>query len=181
MSLADGGRFDEKPEHMTQLSGNRLVAKDHARIRFRGLLDSYQSAILVLQEKVFSSGNSGLCDDLGDLLEISRQVMRGDVMDERLGEALALGLTDAELRERSHHPKKYFGVGHVMADFTMGETVLALNRLRSRVREVEVAAVTAFRRDFEITRTDIIQALNRSSSAFYIMMIKENAGLYRKQ
>ena len=31
-----GAFYMEKPEHMTHLSGNRLVGKDHPRILFRG-------------------------------------------------------------------------------------------------------------------------------------------------
>ena len=34
VSAADGGRFQTKPEHMTSLSGNRLVPKDHPRKYF---------------------------------------------------------------------------------------------------------------------------------------------------
>ena len=35
-----GEALAEKPEHMTQLCGNRLVSKTHPRIVFRGKLDS---------------------------------------------------------------------------------------------------------------------------------------------
>ena len=43
----DGGYYDEKPEHMTQLTGNLLVPKTHPRIVFRGKLDSLEAALLL--------------------------------------------------------------------------------------------------------------------------------------
>ena len=40
-----GAELREKPEHMTQLFGNVLVAKDHPRIHFRGKLDSLNASV----------------------------------------------------------------------------------------------------------------------------------------
>ena len=37
----------EKPEHMTQLFGNKLVCKDHPRILFRGKLDALQADVVL--------------------------------------------------------------------------------------------------------------------------------------
>ena len=56
--------------------------------------------------------------------------------------------------------------------------LLRLNKLRSEVREVELEAVKAFKEEFKVDRMDIIQALNRMSSAVYIMMLKFTAGIY---
>ena len=44
-----GAYYMEKPEHMTQLFGNVLVAKDHPRIHFRGKLDSLQALVVLDQ------------------------------------------------------------------------------------------------------------------------------------
>ena len=44
----DGGYYDEKPEHMTQLEGNVLVPKTHPRITFRGKLDTLQAQAILL-------------------------------------------------------------------------------------------------------------------------------------
>ena len=179
VSARDGGRFDSKPEHYTQLSGNRLVPKDHPRILFRGKLDSFQSRVLLAQGRAHGGGSESLVKDLGDILNQARAIMRADVMDEPLVSDKVLGLTDPQLRERSHNPKKFFNCGHILPLHDMGLTLLGLNDLRSRVREVEVAAVTAFRHEFELEKPDIIQALNRMSSAIYIMMLKEKSGEYR--
>ncbi|MCW7753350.1 hypothetical protein OOT00_05045 [Desulfobotulus sp. H1] len=177
--VAGGGMLTSKPEHMTQLRGNCLVAKDHVRIILRGRLDSLQSEILLVQGKAHGSGLTNLVRDLGDVLAQARAVMRAEVLEEPLPEGLIMGLGAAELRAQSHHPKQYFGVDHLLPSFTMGEMLLTLNALRSLVREVEVAAVSAFRAEFGSERPDIIQALNRMSSAVYIMMLREATGRYR--
>lgn len=179
ISAGDGGFFETKPEHMTQLHGNRLVPKDHPRINFRGRLDSLQAKILMAQGKAHESGRKKLTDDLGDILDQARAIMRADVVDEPLPESMVIGLTDAELRTQSHNPKKYFGIDHLEPSFDMGETIIGLNMLRSSVREVEVMAVSAFRSEFELEKPDIIQALNRMSSAIYIMMLRDKTGKYK--
>ena len=46
--------------------------------------------------------------------------------------------------------------------------ILQLNRLRTQIRETELAAAAAFGRD----REDILRALNRLSSLVYILMLQ---------
>lgn len=178
VSAADGGLFESKPEHMTQLYGNRLVAKDHPRIRFRGELDDFQSQVILAQARAHDGGKAKLVDDLGEILTQARAIMKADVLNEALPESTVIGLTDAQLREQSHRPKKFFGCGHILPSYDMGLTLAELNQLRSGVRKVEVAAVSAFRTEFELEKLDIIQSLNRMSSAIYILMLKEKSGKY---
>ena len=53
------------------------------------------------------------------------------------------------------------------------ETMLHLNRLRTVVRQTELAAYEAFHdRDGLATRPDLLRALNRMSSLVWIMMIR---------
>ena len=179
VSAIDGGLFETKPEHMTQLTGNRLVPKDHPRIVFRGRLDTCQGEILLLQAKAHDAGNKGMVSDLEEILEWTRDIMRCDVLDTPVPEKPILGLTDAELRAHSHNPKKHFGVGHLLPTYDMGEIILGLNRLRALVRELEVAAVSALKESFQLEKPEIVQALNRMSSALYIMMLKEKGGIYK--
>ena len=78
-----GAFYMEKPEHMTHLVGNVLVVKNHPRILFRGKLDSLQSAVVLAQVDIHERGGSkALIDDLGDILNILREMMRCDVLDE---------------------------------------------------------------------------------------------------
>nr|WP_321465981.1 hypothetical protein [uncultured Desulfobulbus sp.] len=181
VSALDGGGFAEKPEHMTHLCGNRLIPKDHPRIIFRGKLDSLQSAMLLVQGLAEEKKLAALTADLGELLEWCREIMKVDVLERPLEQSTVLDLSPEELRQQSHHPKKYYGIGHITPAVSMGPVLLALNDLRSRVREVETLGVAAFRQEFTTGRTDILQALNRMSSAMYILMIREQAGYYNRQ
>ena len=49
--------YYEKPEHMTQLFGNRLVCKDHPRILFRGKLDALQADVVLAQAMIQTSND----------------------------------------------------------------------------------------------------------------------------
>ena len=176
-----GAYYQEKPEHMTQLYGNVLVPKSHPRILFRGKLDSLQSAVVLAQVDIHERGGSqALIDDLGDILKILREMMRCDVLDEPFQMDTIIGLTHAELREQSHDPQRFFGVkAMVLPDYTMGRDFALLNQLRTDVRETEVAAANAFHTGAKYTRGDIIEELNRMSSAVHIMMCRYLAGQYK--
>lgn len=66
-----------------------------------------------------------------------------------------------------------------LPNYGMGLTYALLNTLRANIREAEVIAVDAFMHDEKrMERLDIIQALNRMSSALHIMMCKYLAGEY---
>jgi ethanolamine utilization cobalamin adenosyltransferase len=55
----------------------------------------------------------------------------------------------------------------------MGPLSVALNELRSLVRETELSAAEAFQDQIGNSgREDIIMALNRLSSLFYVLMFK---------
>ncbi len=62
----------------------------------------------------------------------------------------------------------------------MGKNYAILNVLRTQVREAEVLAAAAFHEPDGFRRTDIIEALNRLSSALHIMMCRELSGYYQK-
>ena len=175
-----GAFFNEKPEHMTQLYGNYLIAKDHPRIYFRGKLDSLQSLIVLSQATISEKGNRRrLLDDLGGILNILREMMRCDVLNEEFKNATILGLTHEQLRERSHNPMKFYKIKQMLLpDYSMGVEYAMLNQIRSAVRETEVAATMAFREGTKYTRQDIIQELNRLSSAMHIMMCMYLGGEY---
>ena len=177
-SAGDGGAFETKPEYMTQLHGTLLVPKDHPRIRLRGKLDSLQSFTLMLLYQAEQENRKGFSRDLAEILKWEREILKSEVIEEPLKTGTILDLTDAELRERSHHPKKFYKTGHILPEPGMDLLLLRLNKLRTEVREVELAAVQAFKGEYRVERIDIIQALNRMSSAVYIMMLKFKSGLY---
>ncbi|WP_129599613.1 cobalamin adenosyltransferase [Anaerophilus nitritogenes] len=175
----EGGAFEKKPEHMTQLYKNILVSKDHPRIVLRGKLDSFQSQILELQVFAHQKKMDQMLNELNEILNFVRDILKAEVLEETLKEFNLLGLSPQELRDQSHQPKKYFGIDHIFPSYEMGEILIKLNTLRSSSREVEILAIKAFKREYEVDRLDIIKALNRLSSVIYIMMCKFKAGLYQ--
>lgn len=176
-----GAKLDEKPEHMTQLTGNLLVFKDHKRIKFRGKIDSLEARIVDTQILCEKQGMHSLVLDLQEILTLMGKILRCEVLDEPLGSFTLQGMTEKELREKSHYPKKYFGIGHEMPTYEMGEVVSSLNILRTLTRETEISAYEAFKGQYgEVEREDLIRALNRLSSAYWIMIFKVRTGKYEK-
>jgi ethanolamine utilization cobalamin adenosyltransferase len=171
----NGTRLREKPETMTHLRGNLLVEKTHPRIRLRGKIDSLEGDILLTQWVARREGYPKLVEELDEVLTFGRNCMRWEVMDEPVGVFRLCGLDENQLRERSHHPEQFYGQSHFLPSWQDGETMLALNRLRTEVRETELAACAAWPNG---ERTDLIQALNRMSSLIWVQMIRLKAGEY---
>ena len=172
--------YYEKPEHMTQLFGNKLVCKDHPRILFRGKLDALQADVVLAQAMIQAAqGSQSLIKDLADILKDLREMMKCEVLDEEMAETTVIGLTHEELRAQSHNPMKYYNIKQmVLPDYTMGTEYAWLNKLRTALRETEVAACQAFHSGKTYIRKDIIEELNRLSSALHIMMCRHLAGWY---
>jgi len=164
---------NEKPEHMTALRGNTLVCKTHGIISFRGKLDSLMARILEVQLAFKRLEKQKSFDDLGETLQLAQSIMRAEVLGETLGPIRLFGMDEAELRSCSHTPKRCYDMPHFIASANDGEAVVLLNSLRAASREVELEACRAFKlENGESGRPDIIKALNRLSSAFYVMMFR---------
>lgn len=172
-----GATLNEKPEHMTHLKGNILVFKDHPRIAFRGMIDALEGEIMLAQQA--SHDYPALVKELEEALALVRRLIRCDVLDEPVGELNLCGYDAGQLREYSHYPDKYLGQPHFLPAYTDGPALLAVNKVRTLVRQTELSAYAAFK-DVEgnVTRGDIILALNRLSSLMWIIMIKLKAGRY---
>ena len=172
-----GAALNEKPEHMTHLKGNVLVFKDHPRIAFRGMIDALEGEIMLAQQA--AADTPKLVAELGETLDLVRRLIRCDVLDEPVGELKLCGYDAGQLREYSHYPDKYLGQPHFLPAYTDGPALLAVNKVRTLVRQTELSAYAAFKdADGNVTRGDIILALNRLSSLMWIMMIKLKAGQY---
>ena len=162
--------MSKKPEHMTSLIGNSLVPKNHPRIILRGKLDSLQAQVILIQCEL---EDQTLLADLGDILACLRELTRCEVLDQSFEQDSLIGLTYTELRTQSHNPQKYFSVPAMsLPDHKFGRDYAQINKLRTAIREAELTAVAAFETAEGVSRTDIVQALNRLSSAAYIMMCR---------
>lgn len=177
-SALTGEPMAEKPEEMTHLRGNLLVPKTHPRILLRGRLDSLEAKILELQLLAWEEGCRQLTEDLGELLDFVRELLAAEVKDTPFTGKKLLGMDSDRLRYVSHHVREEIGIDHPVPDYRMGRLAVALNSLRTQVRETELAAVTAFSTPGE--RVDLIQALNRLSSCVYILFCRRLAGYYGK-
>ena len=171
----DGTQYDTKPEELTHLCGNQLTEKDNPVIIFRGKLDKLCAVILEAQLLGEEKENRAYVNDLQEIMNFVRTILPAEYKGTPLGDFRILGLSSRDLRERSQHPDRYFGRKHLLMDVGIGPLSLRLNLLRTVVREVELAAITAFRDSSAPSRSrreDIIEALNRLSSLFYILMYK---------
>lgn len=162
----------KKPEHMTHLDRETVVCKTHPRIALRGKLDSLQSEILLLQKEPGAPIAA-----LEDMLRLVRELVRAEVLGHCLAEYTIGGMDENELHERSHQPQKCYGVGHFLPSASDSVVLLRLNHLRTTVRETELAAWQAFLgKDKKLSRTDIPTALNRLSSACWVLCLAEKGG-----
>ncbi|GHV94721.1 hypothetical protein AGMMS50293_10410 [Spirochaetia bacterium] len=173
-----GEKLDSKPEELTHLYGNQLTGKDNPVIVFRGKLDKLCAMILEAQILGEERENRAYVNDLQEILEFVRSLFPAEYKGTSLGEFRLLEMSSGDIRERSHHPEKYFGRKHLLTDYTMGALSIRLNLLRTITRETELAAVSALRNPPDspepsrCRREDIVEALNRLSSLFYILMYK---------
>jgi ethanolamine utilization cobalamin adenosyltransferase len=169
--LLNGAYLKEKPEHYTHLNAEILVPKNHPRIVFRGAMDTLEAELILAQ--LAAPAFSGR---LEEILTLSRQIIRCDVLEEPLTVATLCGLTQEAQRHRSHFPQKYYGIAHFMPSASDGEAIARLNRARCAAREAELRAVEAFdHREGKPTCPDILRALNRMSSMLYILMLEAKA------
>lgn len=170
--LLTGGYAEGKPEHMTHLNGDVLVHKAHPRIKFRGAIDSLEAELLLCQQ----DADAQTKQQLGQMLALARNLVRWDVLEEPVKEEKLMGLTQQELRERSHRPQDFYGQPHFMPAAEDGRLLLQINRARCAARAAELAAVEAFcDREGNPTREDILRAMNRLSSGLYLIMIQLKA------
>ena len=170
--LLNGAVLREKPEHMTHLHSNVLVMKTHPRIRFRGAMDALEAEILLCQLNC-----PGWKKELGEILDLARQIIRWEVLGEAAKQETLCCLTEAELRSHSHRPQDFYGQAHFMPEAADGPEVLHLNRCRTAARRAELAAAAAFTdENGNCTRVDLLRHLNRMSSMIYILMIRQKGG-----
>lgn len=166
--LLGGGYVTEKPEHMTHLHSDVLVSKTHPRIAFRGAIDALEAEIVLCQLTAET-----VRKELGEILALARLLIRCEVLNEPVPEEKLCGLTQDEIRKRSHFPQEFYGQPHFMPEHTDGAAILHINKCRCTARQAELAAVRAFVDDEgNVARADILKALNRMSSMLYILMIR---------
>jgi ethanolamine utilization protein EutL len=184
--LATAERLPRKPEHLTHLRDDEsLVDKGHPRMVLRGKLDVLQGLILDAQRVADEEGASGLVGDLEDVMALCRQMVGAEVMDTPLAPWQIAGLDPDAIRHASHHTFELYGVPFMYPSIHQGEVVARLYQCRAAAREAELACYQAFPVPTSATdpgdggeRADLKLALNRLSSALYVMQCKFVGGHY---
>ena len=166
--LLGGGFMEQKPEHMTHLNGDFLVPKTHPRIAFRGAVDTLEAELLLC----CAAATGAVRSQLEEALAYARNLLRYEVLDEPVKEAILGGMDAQALRERSHRPQDFYGQPHFMPGPEDGQLLLQINKARCAARRAELQAVAAF----SDTREDLLRAFNRLSSFLYLIMIQLKAG-----
>lgn len=168
-----GQEVAHKSEAMTHLDARQLVAKNHPRMHLRGKLDTVIAHAVWVQSELPASGGDGkVALWLADVRSCLGMVLRGEVTGETVP-PVHMGELDAEAIHRlSHDPLRYFGHDHIVPDAAQGVTVARLNLLRALIREAELAAANVYiDANYQLTRPDILESLNRLSSAVYVLMM----------
>jgi ethanolamine utilization protein EutL len=181
---ATGERFAEKPDHLTHLVDDAsLVPKTHPRIVARGKLDLLQSAVLDSQVAADADGARALVGELGEILELARALVGAEVTGRPVPPPSLFGMASDELRDATHHTYELYGVPFMYPDVRQGPVVAKLGLARAIAREAEVAVITAFPPAGGVVtappaRADLAHAINRISSALYLLTCRYVAGLY---
>lgn len=165
-SAAEGCSCEQSQE-LTYLDNTSLVPKNHPSIIMRGKLDTLLSHIVLVQTQFDPKGKKPpfLRQCLAELHSWVMLTLKGEITGEAVCPVGMGGMDVPTLHLISRDPKKYFGLEHFAADADMGGNVALLNWLRATVRETEVAAVSCS------GNMDVICALNRLSSAVYVLML----------
>jgi ethanolamine utilization cobalamin adenosyltransferase len=180
--------MDKKPEHMTSLSGDRLVPKTHGRIIFRGLIDTLEADVIEAQVLASRLGEIETRGRLGEALGYLRAVMAAEVRETPLPPPFLFGMDAEELRAVSHAAcgaDSGAPPAAPLPSYTDGPLAARLNTLRAKTREAELRAAAVFGPketdghgavcgavSGEAERGDIILGLNRLSSAFWFLYMK---------
>ncbi|NIZ47266.1 hypothetical protein PVA44_01635 [Entomospira nematocerorum] len=162
-------KISEKNSYWTHLRGNQLIEKSHPIIRWRGSMDMLIAKILRVAHDI---QDPLIHQKLLEINTLLRSMLYSDSMACPLNHSQLWGFSLAEIQEMSHHPLIFWGIDHFFVSPDMGKTILDLNILRTEARSLELEALAAFPYG---DRSDLIEACNRLSSAFYVLMIEIRA------
>jgi ethanolamine utilization protein EutL len=184
-ALDTGERFADKPDHLTHLRDDQsLVPKTNPRIAARGKLDLLQSTLLDAQVAADADGARALVGELGEILELARALVGAEVTGRDVPSPTLWGMTADQIRDATHHTHELYGVPFMYPDVRQGPVIAKLTLARAIAREAELAALVAFPPAGGLVtappaRADLAHALNRISSALYLLAVRYVAGVYQ--
>lgn len=171
-------KVGQKPDTLTHIDAHHLVSKNDPRLLFRGKLDSVIALAVLTQIQLQSVSETiqvimpQLMRYMADVRSALGNVLKAEATGEPMSDVALGNLSDTAIHRMSHNPLKYLGHDHLVPDEKQGVQVALLNVLRAQIREAELYAAQIYiTRDFRVKRPDIMQALNRLSSAVYVLMV----------
>jgi ethanolamine utilization cobalamin adenosyltransferase len=110
------------------------------------------------------------------------------VLDKPLGSFTLGGLDPAQIRWASHHTHELYKVPFMYPSVRQGAPVAKLALARAIAREAELAFYAAFgssdapssKPPYDAAHADLALALNRLSSAIYLMQVRYVGGVYNE-
>lgn len=161
-----------KPDHMTQIDAGHFGPKNSPRLIFRGRVDSLHSLVMLTASIARRFELPELALNLDTLAAYCREIMSAEYNLRPVSNLIMMGKNEEQLHDISHWPDKYLGVPHLVPGNYNHEILHWLNMLRSHSREVEIIALQAFSptdSDRSGVGTSLVHALNRLSSAIYVL------------
>ena len=153
---------------MTHLDAGSVVPKSHPRVEFRGKLDSLLATAILVRTQ-FDARNCiapYLKECLDDVTTWIMCILTSDVS----GEACIIkgmgGMDMDTVHTVSRDPDTYLGITPFVPDGSLGGNAALVNWLRALAREAEVAGAKC-----ALGREDVASALNRLSSALYVLLL----------
>ena len=123
-----------------------------------------------------ADGARGLVGELGEILELARALVGAEVTGREVPPPRLFGMGSDELRDATHHTYELYGVPFMYPDVRQGPVVAKLSLARGIAREAELAVIAAFPPargavTAPPARADLAHALNRISSALYLLAV----------
>lgn len=174
-----GQPVTHKPEHLSQVDAGHFAPKTSPRFIFRGKMDTLHAQTLLATAQARRFNFPQLAAQLDSLAAYCREITSAEYHGRTVSPLALGGKTEADIHDITHHPQKYLGIAHVVPTANNHEMLLVLNLLRAQSRETELTAVHTFTdADGHPTRPDLLQALNRFSSAVYYLELLFAAGKF---
>lgn len=165
-----GQPIKHKPEHMTQLDAGHFASKTNPRLVLRGRIDSLHAFVMLAAAKARGFQMTALANQLDTLAAYCREIMSAEYNKRTPAALTLLGRNEEELHEISHWPDRHLGIQHIVPGPDDHEILHWMNVIRTQAREVEVVALDA------VPAADLSRALNRFSSAVYVLELYFKAG-----
>lgn len=167
-----GSEITRKADHLTQLDDAVFVVKTHPRIRLRGKADSLHALVLMAECQARSTGPGWLAEALAVLAAYCRELTSAEYHQRPVAPLHLPGWDEGSIHRATHDPQGVLGVEHERLDGTSPVLSHWLNLCRTASRELELDALAAFPAPDEPFAASLTHALNRLSSAFYLLQLR---------